>query len=81
MTDTGNPLLAGQPPCVVNVGIDLFAGPPRQQSITVVQVLWEPPPPPAHQRLTLLASLHSPGHHCMPKLGDRMEEPNGDDVD
>ena len=57
MTDTGNPLLAGQPPCVVNVGIDLFAETLRQQSITVVQVLWKPPPPQDDDLLNLPDSL------------------------
>ena len=57
MTDSGNPLLAGQPPCVVNIGIDRFAQTLRQQSVPVVQVLWKPPPPQDDDLLNLLDAL------------------------
>ncbi|MFT8895767.1 MAG: hypothetical protein ABF968_02270 [Acetobacter sp.] len=57
MTDSGNPLLAGEPLCVVNIGIDLFADTLRQQSVPVLQVQWKPPPPQDEDLLNLLDSL------------------------
>lgn len=57
MSDLSNPLLPGQPLCVVNVGIDLFAETLKQQSVEVVQVQWTPPATQDEDLMNLLDAL------------------------
>lgn len=57
MSDLSNPLLSGQPLCVVNVGIDLFAETLKQQSVEVVQVQWTPPATQDEDLMNLLDAL------------------------